>query len=124
MKFLLDVCASSGSLRRLLISLGHDVLSVVDVDPRASDTFVLDLALRDERVLVTEDKDFGNLIFVHGLPHRTIVRFVEMRVDEQMTAMRELLDFHVEALQENAIIVVTRERIRIRGTPGVLGGET
>jgi hypothetical protein len=45
MKFLLDVCASSRALRTLLTDLGHDVVSAIDVDPRASDTALLDLAV-------------------------------------------------------------------------------
>jgi len=56
-------------LRILLADLGHDVRPVFDVDPRASDEAILALALQDERVLVTEDKDFGELVFVHRLPH-------------------------------------------------------
>ncbi len=91
MKFLLDVCASSQSLRTLLADLGHDVRLAVDVDPRASDETLLDLAFQEKRVLVTEDKDFGELVFVRRLPHPSIVRFVEMRVEDQVAAMRELL---------------------------------
>jgi len=90
-KFLLDVCASSQSLRTLLADLGHDVRLAVDVDPRASDETLLDLAFQEKRVLVTEDKDFGELVFVRRLPHPSIVRFVEMRVEDQVAAMRELL---------------------------------
>jgi len=59
MKFLLDVCSSSRSLRKTLIDLGHDVLSAVDMNLQATDESLLDLALQEGRVLVTEDKDFG-----------------------------------------------------------------
>ncbi len=114
MKFLLDVCASSHSLHRMLIDLGHDVLLAIDVDPRTSDEALLDRALQEERILVTEDKDFGELIFVHRLPHPTIVRFIEMRVDEQVAAMRELLERYPAEMQGGTLIVVTKGRIRIR----------
>ena len=82
MKFLFDVCASSRALRMLLTDLGHDVLSASEVDPRASDDVLLALAMQEERVLVTEDKDFGELVFVRRLPHPCIIRFVDMRVEE------------------------------------------
>jgi hypothetical protein len=36
MKFLLDVCVSSRSLEAFLVSHGHDVLSAVAIDPKAS----------------------------------------------------------------------------------------
>lgn len=60
MKFLLDVCSSSRSLRTLLTTLGHDVRFVGEEDPRASDETVLALAHQEGRIVVTEDKDLGN----------------------------------------------------------------
>jgi predicted nuclease of predicted toxin-antitoxin system len=97
MKFLLDVCASSRASRALLTDLGHDVLSALEVDPRASDNALLALAIQEERVLVTEDKDFGELVFVRRLPYPCIIRFVDMRVEEKVVAMRELLERHAVA---------------------------
>ena len=114
MKFLLDVCASSQSLRTLLADLGHDVRLAVDVDPRASDETLLDLAFQEKRVLVTEYKDFGELVFVRRLPHPSIIRFVEMRVEDQVEAMRELFDHYPVELEDGALIVVTKGQVRIR----------
>lgn len=114
MNFLLDVCASSHALRALLTGLGHDVLSALERDPRASDEALLTLAMQENRVLITEDKDFGELVFVRQLPHPCIIRFVDMRVEEKVAAMRELLNHHADAIREGALIVVTRRRIRIR----------
>ena len=114
MRYLLDVCSSSKSLTAFLNDLGHDVVSVVAIDPRAIDSEILEIALREDRILVTEDKDFGELVFVRGLPHGTIIRFCEMTLDEQVVAMQELLGKHSVALQSSAIITVRRGRIRIR----------
>jgi predicted nuclease of predicted toxin-antitoxin system len=113
-RYLLDGCASSTSLTAFLSELGHDVASVVSINPKAIDSEILEIALREDRILVTEDKDFGELVFVRGLPHGTIVRFREMTVDEQVAAMQELLENHVAALRSSAIITVRRGRIRIR----------
>jgi predicted nuclease of predicted toxin-antitoxin system len=76
MKFLLDVCVSSHTLQAFLAAQGHDVLSAVAIDPKASDERLMAAGLEDERVLITEDKDFGELIFVRKLPHGPIVRLV------------------------------------------------
>ena len=114
MKFLLDVCASSRSLRTMLVEGGHDVVLVSDIDPRAADEAILDLALREARVLVTEDKDFGELVFVRRLPHPCIIRFVEMRVADQVAATRELLEKYRSAIEQRSIVVVTKDRIRVR----------
>ena len=114
MRFLLDVCASSRSLAAFLTDLGHDVVSVRDRDPGASDDALLALAHEENRILVTEDKDFGELVFVRRQPHPCIVRFVEMRVVEKVAAMRELIERHADAMREDALIVATRGRVRIR----------
>jgi len=45
---------------------GHDVDAVVDDAPGTEDTDVLARAVRDNRVLVTRDRDFGELIFREG----------------------------------------------------------
>jgi predicted nuclease of predicted toxin-antitoxin system len=98
----------------MLANLAHDVLLAIDVNPRAPDETLLDLATQEGRVLVTEDKDFGEPVFVHRLPHPSIVRFVEMRVDDQVEAMQELLDHYLTEMQKGALMVVTRDRIPIR----------
>ena len=119
MKFLLDLCAASRTLHKSLIDLGHDVLSARDGYSRATDETLLALAYEERRVLVTEDKDFGELVFLRRLPHPCIVRLVEMQVTEKVDAMRDLIERHGDAMREGAIIVVTRTRVRIRSaTPG------
>lgn len=78
MKFLIDVCADSRPLRSALVNAGHDILSARERFPRHSDTELIKIAYEENRVLVTEDKDFGELVFLRGLPHPSIVRLVEM----------------------------------------------
>jgi predicted nuclease of predicted toxin-antitoxin system len=41
---------------------GVDIVSVIEFSPGLSDVKVLDLANREDRVLVTFDKDFGELV--------------------------------------------------------------
>ena len=50
----------------LLKVAGHDVASISEIEPGASDTRVLSLARETSRILVTYDSDFGDLIFQHG----------------------------------------------------------
>lgn len=72
------------------------------------------MALEEGRVLITEDKDFGELVFVRGLPHSGIIRFVDMRVEEKVSAMRSLLDHEADSMCQGVLIVVTRSRVRVR----------
>ena len=114
MKFLLDACASSRSIYLTLTRLGHDVISAFEIDPSAADEELLALATEEHRILITEDKNFGELVFVRRLPHPCIIRFIDMPVTEKVAAMLELLQHHGDDMNAGAIIVVTRSRIRIR----------
>lgn len=114
MRFLLNVCAASRSMHNTLTQLGHDVLLALEAFPYASDEELLALANAQRRTIITEDKDFGELVFVRRLPHPCIVRLTEMTVDEKVDAVRELVDNHDDAMRERSLIVVTRNQIRIR----------
>ena len=77
MKFLLDVCADSRLLRAALTYLGHDVLSARERFANASDEALLALAREAHRVLVTENKDFGELVSCEHC--RTRASFISSR---------------------------------------------
>lgn len=114
MRFLLDCCAASRTLHRALVDLGHDVLSANDGHAGAPDTALLALAHREDRVPITEDKDFGELVLLRRQPHPCIVRLVGLGAAEKADAMRDLIEHHGAALREGAIVVVTNRRVRIR----------
>ena len=101
-------------MHALLTGTGHDVLSALERDSRATDEELLALANEEQRILITEDKDFGELVFVRQMRHPCIIRFVEMRVEEKVAAMRDLIEHHADDMRGGAIIVVTRDRVRIR----------
>ena len=65
MQFLADESCDFNFVRALRTA-GHDVHAVVDISPRAKDPDVIRLALQESRVLLTEDKDFGQLVFASG----------------------------------------------------------
>jgi predicted nuclease of predicted toxin-antitoxin system len=67
---------------------GFDVAWMVELQPGASDEIVLSRAQRDDRVLITFDKDFGELIFRHdraGSPGVILLR-PRLRSPEIITA--------------------------------------
>ena len=119
MKFLLDVCVASNVLCKTLSDLGHDVLSARDGYADASDRTLLDLAYREKRVLLTEDKDFGELVFLMRLPHPCIVRFDELTVDEEAAAIQNLIEHHGVVMRQGAIIVVSGSRVRIKSSMNI-----
>lgn len=72
MRFLADESCDYAVVRTL-IALGHEVLAVADLSPRADDESVVGLALRKRCVLLTEDKDFGQLVHANGLDSTGVV---------------------------------------------------
>jgi predicted nuclease of predicted toxin-antitoxin system len=62
MRFLVDECTGP-AVAAWLKQQGHDVHSVYDQSPGAADDDLLDLAFRDNWILFTNDRDFGELIF-------------------------------------------------------------
>jgi len=62
MRWLGDECVSA-SLVMALRAAGHDVFYVAETAAGLSDTDVIALASRENRLLLTEDKDFGDLVF-------------------------------------------------------------
>lgn len=62
MRWLADECVSAPLVQRLR-EAGHDVSYMAEAAPGTTDAAVLRLAHDEGRVLLTEDKDFGELVF-------------------------------------------------------------
>ena len=75
---LLDSCVWGGALP-VLNDLGHDAVwsGAWPLDP--GDSAILAAAHSERRILITLDKDFGELAIVKGLPHSGIVRLTGFR---------------------------------------------
>ncbi len=67
MRFLADENFPAAAVT-VLRSIGHDIVWVRTAAPGKSDADVLTWAVRESRILLTFDKDFGELAKVSGLP--------------------------------------------------------
>jgi predicted nuclease of predicted toxin-antitoxin system len=65
MRFLVDESCDY-TLVKVLREAGHDVLAVSETTPGAEDSDVIQISVREKRILLTEDKDFGQLVYAHG----------------------------------------------------------
>lgn len=84
------------------------------MNPTASDEEILALATEQQRTIITEDKDFGELIFLHQLPHHSVIRLVGMTVADKVNAVFDLIDNYADAMERGCLITVTATRVRIR----------
>lgn len=113
MRFLVDECKGPAAAR-WLERAGHDVRSVYDEMPGAEDSLVIDRALREERILITNDKGFGEKVFRDGRPHRGVLllRLEDERSQNKIAALERVLQEYGEDLSSR-FAVVTKRSIRI-----------
>lgn len=116
MRVLLDTCISVEAVRQLR-EAGHDSIWAGEWRPDPGDEAILRAAHEQQRVLVTLDKDFGELGVLRGLPHHGIVRLVGFRAREQGSVCQRVLDIYADDLKQGAILTVEPGRVRIRRRP-------
>jgi predicted nuclease of predicted toxin-antitoxin system len=81
-----------GAVVRAMREAGHDVTSVRDTMRGASDRSVLDAALSERRLLLTEDKDFGELVFARGAPALGVL-LLRYAIAARSLVARRVIDF-------------------------------
>ncbi|MCO6457767.1 MAG: DUF5615 family PIN-like protein [Pirellulaceae bacterium] len=113
MKVLLDTCVWGGVLAELQ-AVGHDVLWTGNLAQDPGDEEILAQAHREQRVLITLDKDFGELAIRRSLPHGGIVRIVNISARQQGLICQQVLTQYGDELTRGAIITVEAGRVRIR----------
>ena len=113
MKFLVDVNAS-GALARWLTEMGHDVVLVSAIDPRRKDQAVLQWALREERVIITTDQDFEQMIWQEERKHKGVLRLENLPRSERLSLLEYVLQHYGQDLASGAIVIALRRKIRIR----------
>jgi predicted nuclease of predicted toxin-antitoxin system len=103
-----------GGVRDELRTAGHDVEWVGDWPADLGDDDILSRAHAEQRILVTLDKDFGELAVRAGKPHSGIIRLVDILPRQQAAVCLRILSAHAAELQQGAIVTATTFRIRIR----------
>jgi predicted nuclease of predicted toxin-antitoxin system len=91
---------------------------VSEIGQRSIDREVIENALRDHRILLTEDKDFGWLVFASHIesPGVILIRFPGNARTALADTVRRMVDDHSARLQQ-AFIVVQPGHIRISHKP-------
>lgn len=114
MNILADECCDAPLIQALRED-GHDVLYVLESLSGASDDDVLALAFVENRVLLTEDKDFGELVYrlrkqTHGI---ILLRFGVADHSLKISRLLNLLNDSSERIP-GAFVVLEADKTRIR----------
>ena len=103
---------------RELRKLGHDVLAAGEAMAGFPDTAILERAVEEKRLLITHDKDFGELAFRSHLPAECGVVLFRLRVQDRDSAYRRMLEaFQSRDDWSGCFAVVTDTRVRVRPMP-------
>ena len=116
MRFLTDRCAGR-RLAEWLGNNGHDVVEAQTLGPDPGDRALLERAGAEDRILVTMDKDFGELIYLRRVSHAGLILLPDVRVPQRIEAVRAVIEGHYQALEGRAVVTVRSGRIRISHPP-------
>lgn len=112
-RFLADVNVEKKVIE-FLVNRGFDVKWLPDFDAALSDEALLGIGRNEKRILITNDKDFGELVFLQKKLTTGIVliRVKGHIVDRKVALLETLLENHGDKLL-NHFIILTNEKIRI-----------
>jgi predicted nuclease of predicted toxin-antitoxin system len=102
------------SVVRALRAAGHDVRAVTESASGADDATVMDLALREERILLTEDKDFGQLVYAYSRQSSGII-FIRYPAGNRKSLPTSVVNLVSDTRTEFAgsFVVISPGRVRI-----------
>ena len=114
MNFLADESVDRQIVERLRLE-GHSVIYIVDTDPGASNGDVFGKANQTDAVLLTADKDFGEIVFRQRLVNHGIVliRLAGIHPLQKAEIVASAIKNHLDELVQ-AFSVITHSAIRIR----------
>jgi predicted nuclease of predicted toxin-antitoxin system len=115
LRFLVDFNVGQ-AVSEYLRTAGYDVSFVGELDPRMDDVDILDLAVREGRIVVTMDTDFGELVYHAGRPHAGVLllRMPGARREQKVEAVAQILSQHATKLAGHFCVYhVGRLRVRL-----------
>lgn len=116
MKFLVDECTGP-AVARWLEQQGYDVFSIFDQARGVDDDKIIEIAQNEGRILITNDRGFGEKVFRERRPHHGVVflRLANERAANKIRVLDQLLSQHSDMLL-GRFVVVTESRIRFAKT--------
>jgi predicted nuclease of predicted toxin-antitoxin system len=111
-----NVVADESVDYRIIIELrktNYEVYSIAEQQPSLTDSNVLALANERQALLLTEDKDFGELAFRFKFPHRGILLIRIDKPTEKISITVEIINKYYDNLIDK-FSVLTEDKLRIK----------
>jgi predicted nuclease of predicted toxin-antitoxin system len=112
MRFLVDECTGP-AVAQWLREHQHQVFSVYEEARGMDDDEIVRKAFAEDRVLITNDKDFGEKVYREQCPHKGVIllRLDNERAANKIEVIRRLLERYADRLV-NQFVVVTETAVR------------
>jgi len=114
LKFLVDVGVGK-AVELFLKGQGYDTKTVRAIDPQMPDEEIIRLSSKENRMIITMDKDFGELVYHYGIDHCGILllRLEDATGSEKQEVVASILAKHSTDIV-NRYCVFQNDKLRIR----------
>ncbi len=98
-----------------LRELGHQIYTIIELEGGISDDKVIELANELKAIILTEDKDFGELTYrlQKGSQGIILVRLNGVNIDQKIELLKHVLKSHLSELR-NSFTVINKTKVRIK----------
>lgn len=99
LKFIVDVGVSN-KVEKWLAAQGFDVVNVRNIDPRLPDHKIVEIAAKENRMVITMDKDFGELVYRNTAAHTGVLllRLDGYSSQEKVNVIKKILEEHQDKI--------------------------
>jgi len=114
LRFLVDVGVGKG-IERYLREEGYDTKAVRDIDPRMEDEEIIRTAVTENRMVITMDKDFGELVYHSSMEHSGVLllRLEDATGTEKLQVVKHIMKNYSDRIK-NCFCVFQNDRFRIK----------
>lgn len=114
MNLLADESVDFGIIEALRTQ-GYKVEAIIEINPSIDDDEILEIAIEKDSLLLTEDKDFGELTYRLKKPNRGIllIRLSGLTIEKKIEMVLETLDKYENELKDH-FSVLSANKLRIR----------
>jgi predicted nuclease of predicted toxin-antitoxin system len=113
LKFIVDECTGDG-VAQWLKKRGFEVYSVYTENKGAEDEWILEKSFEENYIVITNDKDFGELVFRKGKGHRGVIflRLKNEMTENKISVIQNVLNKFKDHLS-TSFIVASEDFVRI-----------
>ncbi len=114
LRFLVDLGVGKG-IERYLREEGYDTKAVRDIDPRMEDEEIIRTAVTENRMIITMDKDFGELVYHSSMEHSGVLllRLEDATGTEKSQVVKYIMKNYSDRIK-NCFCVFQNDKFRIK----------